>query len=159
MVKERKLQTGSSNLSARGSCDMSMSKTMPGSNKKLFQKSYTHKLICPDEYPPAVRSGTHDRHIEKSAIWRPADLYRRDFQTIHRASFLDPQKQKPPTEMAAEKSLAEIDGANRLREKQVTALEQLVLFTKEHYGTSAAMMKRVSQNIQLNVTPVRMRKK
>lgn len=105
-------------------------------------RSYTHKLICPDEYPPPNGPSSKSRHIENSATWRPAPIYERQYESDHSINFKDPKTQLPPKALAKPRSLHDIEAEVKLKEDARLSMERLVLFTQERYGTSAAMMKR-----------------
>jgi hypothetical protein len=133
MVKERKIQTGASNLSARG----------PMSSPEKLATSLTHKLICPDEFPSSIGDPSKARIIKDSATWRPAAIYSRKFESVAQASFKDPSTLKPPPTLTHQKSSDEIFAERERSDAAEGGLIQFVEFVKSRYGTTASMLRKV----------------
>ena len=125
MVKERKLQQGTSNL-------------LPST----FYRSPSHKLISPDVYPVPV-DNTFVRSIESIATWKRATVLLRDFSTTHKSSFRDPISIPKNRHDPINLSFVEEDAAIDRRQSQEEALKRFCAATKKSYGTTADMLKLV----------------
>ena len=132
MGKERKLQTGASNLSARGL----------GNSPEKLATSLTHKLICPDEFPVAAGDHSKTRVIKDSATWRPAAIFDRKFESVSSASYKNPATQSLPKQLL-QRTSAEIFAERKDEEEAVSGLITFVEFVKSRYGTTASMLKKV----------------
>lgn len=130
MVKERKIQSGATNISARD-----------GTLHKLgdFHRSPSHKLIAPGVYKPPTNNELV-RDISITAVWKkdckPVDS---DFHTVHTDSFRDPST-IPPRHFKI-KSLAETEAEVVQVKRQDQAMDKFLRMSKKVYGTTAGMFK------------------
>jgi hypothetical protein len=134
-LKERKVNTGATNLTARSERGSII--------RKDFYRSWTHKLISPEAHVAPAQAVDQGRTYNKTATWRPVALYERNFTTTTSESFQDPSTQKAPEEPHA-KSEEELTSERKARGKQVEAVEAFCKTAKAHFGTTAAMLKAVS---------------
>lgn len=143
MIRERSVQHGASNISARA--DQQKVRASPLLNSQeptQFYRSWTHKLVSPDVYTPPDADRTKKRNIRETATWRSVQVHRRTFLTTHAASYKDPKVQKPPPE-PHEISLAEVKAKEEKQLKEIDAMLTLTKMAKKHFGTTAAMLKPV----------------
>lgn len=144
-MKERKAQMGCSNLSARSE---GKGETLaPGSNTTVsgvpaFYRSWTHKLVSPDEYIMKDPNLTNARTIKLTATWLPKDVAERSFDTVHSSSYINPKDM--PVRQRVTHTIKEIDELNENREVQRKSVDNLCRVARKMYGTSQAMMKKVS---------------
>jgi hypothetical protein len=134
-LKERKVNTGATNLTARSERGSII--------RKDFYRSWTHKLISPEAHAPPAAAVGHAATYNKTATWRPVALYEREFTTTTTDSFQDPSTLKAPEEPHA-KSEEQLSMERKARSKQVEAVEAFCKTAKAHFGTTAAMLKAVS---------------
>lgn len=153
MGRERKNQLGTSNLSARiensslGSSstiktnDISTNNPPSPSSFTKVTKSLTRSLIAPDDYVDPNKK-TKRVSVNKTATWKPAAIYERDFSTDHTSSFTDPKRYVEP--LAPAKSTYEIAEEQLQVKAQKGALDDLCKLIRTTYGTAATMMRSVS---------------
>jgi hypothetical protein len=151
MVRERKNQLGSSNLSAR------LDNTSFGSNTSTIQsneflqpvksptgtfiKSLTNSLIAPDVFNNTSTLSKAGKKKE-TATWKPAPIYERDYETVHRTAFTDPHTRvdhRPPSP----KSTYEIAEENIALQEEKVAVDNLCKLIRSTYGTCATMVRSV----------------
>lgn len=141
MSKERKVQHGTSNVSARSGQSSSRTPPFPvTTGPTKFYRSWTHKLVSPDVYNPPQGNRENDRAIRQTATWKQADVYNRNFSTTHGDSYRVPTTLKPPPEPIPFSS-AEMEAARKKSDEQHEALEQMTKMAKAHFGTTAGMLK------------------
>ena len=147
MVKERKAQTGATNLSARSEILSTKKDTVP----VAFTRSWTHKLISPDVYQPKDTDHSNDRKIENTATWLPLAIHRRDFNSTTSTSYSDPRT--VPVKVRKIRTTKEIEDDDARAAKQRESVEALSKLARKCYGTTGAMLKSVisSPLLQYNV--------
>lgn len=94
MVKERKPQGGTSNLSARRTTPFIPDATKTTSDelwaRKSTYRSPTHQLIAPDLLSVPTIVSEKQRTIDSTSVWNGKPPYSRDFSTTYDASYIDP---------------------------------------------------------------------
>lgn len=141
MVKERKLIVGTTNMTST-ILEKNISNT--GEKKpKNFYRSWSHKLISPDEYVSTNNKSDRVRNIENLATWRKGDVYKREFATISKESYIHPNDMDSK-EYFHERSYEEVQADHQHKLRQKNALETFCALTKLRYGTTASMLKSVS---------------
>lgn len=155
MGRERKNQLGTSNLSSRlensslGSGSTIKTNELPSPSPAAhtkLTKSLTRSLIAPDDYQESTKKEKGE-YFNRTATWKPAPIYERDFKTDYSNSFNDPKHYTEP--LAPPKSTYEI-AEEQLRVKaQRSALDNLCKLIRSTYGTVATMLRSVSQTPSL----------
>lgn len=144
MVRERKHQTGASNL-ASGRSDPSQQNNASVNNfseKSTFTRAWAHTMIAPDEYKQKELAETK-RSLKLSATWKPKSIYERDFETVHSASYTDLRNVKVH-EGVKPKSLEEIAADNARTKNRQEAVDNMCRLVRGAYGTVATMLRTVS---------------
>lgn len=144
MVRERKHQTGASNL-ASGRSDPSQQNNVSVNNsseKSTFTRAWAHTMIAPDEYKQKELAETK-RCLKLSATWKPKSIYERDFETVHSASYTDLRNVKVH-EGVKPKSLEEIAADNARTKNRQEAVDNMCRLVRGAYGTVATMLRTVS---------------
>eukprot|EP01038_Epipyxis_sp_PR26KG_P007200 gene7200-9827_t len=136
MVKERPPQ-GIRNLTPGREDTNNISPNVESDSK--FTRSWTHKLISPDEYKPPVSIDKH-RKIEVSATWLPKKLIEPVFLSESKAKFTVPDQSKADHGFIL-KSIEQAELERQQHETQQHALEKLCKLAKIRYGTTASMLK------------------
>ncbi len=139
MVKERKAQTGATNLSARSDTNQN-EKSNAGPSK--FFRSWTHKLVSPDEYHARDPNLDKVREISNTATWLPLKIHSRDFNSTSSASFRDPRT--IPVKQKKVRTIQEIEEDDKRLADQRESVTSLCKLATRAYGTTAAMMKSAS---------------
>ncbi len=153
MGRERKPQTGATNLSARsvscshlpavqsaGGVDVGDNSTTDSSSK--VARSIAHKLLAPDLYKSTKKNDDDMKKLKVTATWTPLNVYKRDFETIHRESFQNPSTF--PVEKHKQKSTKEIAEEAIKRRSEVEAINNMCKLVRTSYGTVATMLRSVS---------------
>ena len=153
MVKERKLQIGASNLSAReGEAESSPAKSgIRLAHKSNFVRTWSHQLLAPDMYQSPEAVNKNFRDIRTTATWRPSEVMERDFTTTHKSTFLNPKDAKSPDPHPS-LTTAEIAKLNEEERVRREAVENMVKTVKNTHGTVASMLKSVSFTYYFLVT-------
>jgi hypothetical protein len=149
MGRERKVQTGSSNLSARMdnstiSTTASSLSDFPDSSlskSKYVSKSLTSKLLAPDAHNHEKRSERSVGPAKETATWKPAKVYERDFLTVHKETFSDPGNRFDP--LHPPKSTFEIAEETLKKKEEKDAVDSLCKLVRTTYGTVASMLRSV----------------
>lgn len=155
MGRERKPQTGATNLSARsashnqlpavasaagGADQQGDQSTADGSSKVAL--SLAHKLIAPDLFKPTKKNDDDVKKLKVTATWTPATIYKRDFETIHSESFQNPKNF--PQEHHRTKSTKDIAEEAIKTRGEVEAIQNMCKLVRASYGTVATMLRSVS---------------
>ncbi len=152
MGRERKPQTGATNLSARSvSCSQLPAVQSAGggdvgdnstdSSSKVAH-SIAHKLLAPDLYNSSKKNDDGMKKLKVTATWTPLNVYKRGFETIHRESFQNPSTF--PVEKHKQKSTKEIAEEAIKRRSEVEAINNMCKLVRTSYGTVATMLRSVS---------------
>jgi hypothetical protein len=130
MVKERKIQAGTTNLSARDAAPHKLGD---------FFRSPSHKLIAPGSYQPPTNNALV-RSIGITAVWKKdCKPYEQNFGTIQSDSYIDPST-IPPRHFQI-KTLAETEAELSKEKQQAQTMDKFLLMSKKVYGTTAGMFK------------------
>lgn len=140
MVRERKHQTGASNLSAR--TENTATVVSANDSKSTFTRAWAHTMIAPDEYKRKALEETR-RELKLSATWKPKEIYKRDYQTVHTESYTD-FKDIKVEERFQPKSLEQIAAENARARKRQEAVDNMCHLVRNAYGTVATMLRTVS---------------
>eukprot|EP01031_Cornospumella_fuschlensis_P031424 gene31424-37982_t len=147
MVKERKIQMGASNLSARdGSIERPLDS--PSSSKSSikfaqnsnFVRTWSHQLIAPEMYKPPKKDNKNFVDLRTTATWRPSEVKQRDFATTHKAEYLNPSEIKSP-EHAPAPSSEEVEAQRAENKVRYDAVENMCKTVKSTHGTVGSMLK------------------
>lgn len=167
MGKERKPQTGATNLSARIPPPLSPSGQHPtqqqpqtqgendGHNQAVassssaelvngvpkIQRGIAHKLLAPDLYKTANKE-THYAKLKVTATWTPLGIYKRDFETTHADDYRDPNN--VPTVEHHSKTTLDIATEAIKEQDEVDAINNMCKLVRTSYGTVATMLRSVS---------------
>jgi hypothetical protein len=142
MVKERKPQLGTSNLSARSQITTDSEISVPKPVTKFF-RSPSHKLLAPEEYK-VIANHTNERTITDMSTWGTSESMKRDFQTVHKSTYKDPRSQLTSSGgLPKHKTEKEVDQEIALEAKRDLAATKYHTLTKNMYGTTASMFKLV----------------
>lgn len=140
--KERKPQFGATNLTARSDASASSNKSKLNSSAPTkFHRSWTHKLISPDEYNVSGPNIENLREIDKTATWLPMSIHERDFKTNTTISYRDPRD--VPVKVRKIRTTKEIEHDNRRAQEQKESVDSLCKLARKCYGTTGAMLKTV----------------
>lgn len=144
MVKERKRQTGSTNLDSSRPLDILASMGQSNYDSENF-RSTTHKLVVPD--PPvfvAYDYTQHQRTIPKTSTWKSGNPVLREYSTIQEESYIN------PTDQAAgevDPNLAvSLKADEKRRNAQNMAVDKLNRVSKLRFGSCEKMFKAVRAN-------------
>lgn len=144
MVRERKPQTGATNLnSSRSEASLDHAPSIANNSKSTastFTRSWAHTMISPDEYAKNNLEETR-RTLKMTATWKPAEVYRRDFQTVHSSSYKEHQESNNNNHMA--KTTEEIAAENVQRKQREDAVDNMCKLVRTSYGTVASMLRSV----------------
>ena len=138
-TKERKVNSGATNLSAR-----TVHSERGTVIKPDFVRSWTHKLISPDEYIPKEREIDSTHVYKNTATWRPVPILPREFKTVHTESYRNPKDVPKPFHFELQ-TPEEINRLKTIEDNKLHAVETLCRTAKAHFGTTASMMKAVSE--------------
>jgi hypothetical protein len=145
MVKERKPQTGASNLN---SSRLTSTKNGKPANESNFVRTLSHRVIASEKHAKPNTTNKKERTIKGAATWGPSEVYERDFTSTHHASYLnpigiadDPHKFRSLTT----EQIATQNEENRIRRM---AVENMVKIAKSTHGTMASMLRSVRIYIQ-----------
>lgn len=150
MGRERKVQTGSSNLSARMD-NSTLSTTASSLNdfpdnstskSKYISRTLTSKLLAPDLHHEKKSEKTITGPAKETATWKPAKVYERDFVTVHNDTFSDPLHRFDP--LHPPKSTFEIAEEAVKKKEEKEAVDNLCKLVRTTYGTVATMLRSVS---------------
>lgn len=152
MVRERKLQMGATNMSAREN-SIERPPDSPGSSKSSvkfaqnskFVRTWSHQLIAPEMYKPPKKDTKNFVDLRTTATWRPAEVKLRDFATTHKAEYLNPSEISSP-EHAPAPSTDEIEAERAEHKKRYDAVENMCKTVKTTHGTVGSMLKSVSDH-------------
>ena len=136
MVKERKPQTGSTNL------DSSRYYELPITSQDTLTRSITHKIIVPD--PPAPLPYEYKRRLRevpKLATWKAANPLKSDFNTTHETSYTDPASRA--VEPGFESSFSSLKAEEMRHLAQNAAIDKLNRVAKNRFGSISNLFKAV----------------
>jgi hypothetical protein len=148
MKRDRKPQTGATNLSARSTSNNSndgnsvaVSTTQTSStNNSTFTRSWAHTIISPEEYKHLAPEETS--RLKMTATWKPADVYKRDFLTVNKESYKEYKDYRP--HKLIPKTTEEIAEENLKHKAEVEAVDRMCQLVRTSYGTVATMLRSVS---------------
>ena len=143
MVKERKAQFGATNLTGRS--DISGGHVNESTGPAKFVRSWTHKLVSPDEYHVRDPNLEKARTIANTATWLPLKIHSRDFNSTSTASFRDPRT--VPVKVKKVRTALEIEEHNALIASQRVSVTSMCKLATKCYGTTSAMLKSVNNTI------------
>jgi hypothetical protein len=132
MVKGRRIQGGSSNLST-----IESDKTSP----TVFFRAPTHKLIAPDVYKVTAPK-TKAREIESMSTWGNSTVHNIDYVTVHKSTYKNPATY-PTREKESYQTPEEIEEAHQKSVAFNSAMKKLCTLSRKTYGTTSAMLKSV----------------
>jgi hypothetical protein len=152
MVRERKPQTGATNLSARSASGKALLPVVPvaadtGGNStasKVAVRSVAHKLLAPDLYKSTHKTNSEFDDLKITATWTPNDVYKRDFHTVYNDSFVDPKEVDNQTGRHGTMSTLEIAKQTVKRRDEVDSINNMCKLVRASYGTVASMLRSVS---------------
>ncbi len=149
MGKERKPQTGATNLSARNQNappPLTLQQPKPSEEPSIeptnIQRGLAHKLIAPDLYNTNVKEDDSYRKLKVTATWTPLNIYNRDFETTNSDDYRDPSMY-PSSEHHSKTTLDIATEAIKDRE-EVEAINNMCKLVRASYGTVATMLRSVS---------------
>eukprot|EP00981_Chlorochromonas_danica_P002272 scaffold440_cov277-Ochromonas_danica.AAC.6 len=178
MVKERKLQSGVSNLSSRlpltsptptpaapstptttttttqQQQQQQQAQAIGSTDKSNFTRAWSHQLLAPEMYHSSDTMGDSDQRKKKlTATWKPSEVTKTDFTTTSHSSYINPKAVFQVDYCPKELSSDEIAAKNEEVRRQKEAVHALCQVVKSTHGTVAAMLrafnKKRSDNLSL----------
>lgn len=136
MVKERKAQTGATNLSARSGTSISLSSQNSASTGKLTRE-WAHTMIAPEDYKKKSEEPSANQ-LKLMATWKPVEMYKRDFSTTHKEDYRL-HEDEPTHKMAAAKSTEQIAAENLEKRDQEAAVDTMCGLGKDLLLSSSSL--------------------
>jgi len=124
MVKERRAQTGATNLSAKGESSRSQSRGVSTGN--LMNTNGSASLST----------------SSLTATWKPANVPARDFLTIHKETFQNPKEYKDSLPLP--RTTLQIAEEKLKLQKELEAIDSLCKVVRTTHGTVGSMLRSVS---------------
>jgi len=136
MVKERKPQTGSTNL------DSSRYYELPITSQDSLTRSVTHKIIVPDPpVPLPYEARRRIREVPQVATWKAGNPLKKDFKTTHETSYTDPASRID--EPGFESSFSSLKAEEMRHLAQNSAIDKLNRVAKHRFGSCSNLFKAV----------------